>query len=407
MASSLDLLDYSFTSLKHRSMRSWLTVLGIVIGIAAIVSLIAISAGLQASVTKSLDAFGSRTVIVIPGDVSKGGGSFSSAGAGADAGKLYDNDAKRLERIPGVEKISRMVMLRPSIVFKNQSISASVSGIEAVDYSEMFDVTLSSGRYLTEADRRVVIIGSNYADTSVFKQPMAVGSVVYLGAEQTPYRVIGVLERKGDSDTDLAFYIPLEDARALAGHTLAKGEVSAILFRVLPSFDFHDVLGQCEAELLSAHHISADDKDFSFITADFIRGQMDMILGAVTLFLGFVASISLLVGGVNVANTMFMTVLERTREIGTLKAIGASESVILRLFLIESALLGLGGGLIGALIGVLVSTGISATGLLTPIVSPELVFGACLFSTLLGLGSGFIPARNASRLTPVEALRFE
>ncbi len=394
-------------SLRHRSIRSWLTVLGIVIGIAAIVALISISAGLQREVNKSLDSFGSRTVIVIPGDISKGS-SMSSGGAGADVGKLYDNDAKRLERIGGVDKVSRSIILRPSIQFKDQSISASITGIEAVDYSDMFDVSLTSGRFLTDSDRRVVIIGANYAETgTVFKQPMSVGSLVYLGSQRTPFRVIGILEKKGDSDTDLAFYIPFEDARALAGSTMAKNEVSAILLRVLPTFDFKEVLAQCEAELLSAHRLMADNKDFSFITADFIRGQMDAILGFVTLFLGFVASISLLVGGVNVANTMFMTVIERTREIGTLKAIGASENTILRLFMIESGLLGLGGGIFGALLGAGVAQVISASGILTTVVSPELVIGACLFSTLLGLASGFIPARNASRLTPVDALRFE
>ena len=407
MASWGDLLNYSLTSLRHRSMRSWLTVLGIVIGIAAIVSLIAVAQGLQAQVEKSLDSFGSRTVIVIPGDVTKGGG-MSGSGMGADTGKLYDNDVKRLKRLPGLDLVSRFITIRPDIRFKDEGISASVSGIETVDYSQMFDLSLSAGRAMVDSDRRVVIIGSSYAEAgTIFKQPMTVGSVVTLGGDRTPYRVIGVLNKNGDPDTDLAFYIPFDDARELAGKTMAKNEITAIIFKVLPSFDFKEALDSAEAELCSAHRVSREEKDFSFITADFIREQMNTILGFITLFMGFVASISLLVGAVNVANTMFMTVLERTKEIGTLKAIGASEGTILRLFLIESGLLGLGGGILGALLGASLAIAINASGVLTTVLTWELILGACLFSFVLGLVSGFIPARNASKLVPVDALRFE
>ncbi|VVB56917.1 MacB-like periplasmic core domain protein [uncultured archaeon] len=410
MASWSDLLDYSLTSLRHRSLRSWLTVLGIVIGIAAIVSLIAIAQGLELTVKEQISAFGPRLVAVVPGDINKQVASFQGGpNRPPSAGKLFENDAKRLDRIPGVERLSQVLVIRSAVSYQGQSVSTSVGGVQPEVFTYQV-LNLSEGRYLVDGDRRVVVVGAAVADgSSVFKKTLGVGSTLRLGTQGTPFRVVGVLSKAGNiggSTSDQVIYIPIDDARELAGDSIAQHEITGIRFMVAEGFDINQTLDAAEAELMSAHHVNADDKDFSLVTSDFILKTIGAVLGVVTLTLGLVASISLLVGGIGVANTMSMSVLERTREIGTLKAIGASDGVVMRLFLIESALIGMAGGLIGLFIGWLLSLAIGLFGF-QAVVSPVLALGAIFFSAIVGLVAGLMPARRAAQMPPMEALRYE
>ncbi len=410
MASWPDLLEYSLTSLRHRSLRSWLTVLGIVIGIASIVSLIAIAQGLESSVRDQISAFGPRMVAVVPGDINKQVASMQGGPTRPPAGgKLFENDAKRLERIAGVERLSRVLSVRSDVSYQGTSITTSVGGVEPMMFTYQV-LNLSDGRYLVDGDKRVAVVGADIADgTTVFKKPMGVGSTLRLGGAGTPFRVVGVLAKQGrgaSGSMDQIIYIPLDDARTLAGESIAEHELSGIRFMVADGFDMNQTLDTAQAELLSAHRVNLDDKDFSFITADFILKTVGSILGIVTITLGLVASISLLVGGIGVANTMSMSVLERTREIGTLKAVGATNSVVLRLFLLESALIGLSGGILGLLLGMLVGLVVTLMGFKS-LVSPELALFALFFSALVGIIAGFIPARRAAIMPPMVALRYE
>jgi ABC-type antimicrobial peptide transport system permease subunit len=165
------------------------------------------------------------------------------------------------------------------------------------------------------------------------------------------------------------------------------------------------VSSRIEDELISSHRVSKDKKDFSVITADFINRQLDTVTGLLTLFLGGIAGIALLVGGIGIANTMFMSVTERQREIGILKSLGAKESEILQLFLVESSLIGILGGIFGILLAFLIGFAISALAQINVAISPEVALFASLFSALVGVISGMVPARNAAKMDPVEALR--
>jgi len=410
MASWSDLLDYSLTSLRSRSLRSWLTVLGIVIGIAAIVSLISIAQGLEATVKDQISAFGARSVAVVPGDINKQVASFSGGPNRPPAGgKLFENDAKRLERIAGIERISSVLSVRADVRYQTYSITSSVGGVEPAVFTYQI-LNLSEGRYLADGDRRVAVVGAELADgVTVFKRPLGVGSTLRIGTDSTPFRVVGVLAKQGrgaGGSTDQVIYIPIEDARELAGNTIADHEISGIRFIVSDGFDMNETLDQAQDQLMAAHHVNADNKDFSFVTADFILKTVGQVLDFVTITLGLVASISLLVGGIGVANTMSMSVLERTKEIGTLKAIGASDSAVLRLFLLESALIGITGGLIGLFIGAFVAFIINLFGF-KAMVSLELAVGAVFFSALIGIIAGYLPARRAASMPPIEALRYE
>lgn len=405
MVDHKELFLYSMNNMMRRKLRSWLTVIGIVIGIAAIVTLISIAQGLSDSINSQLKSFGSNTVVVVPGDVSK---QLSLAGSYAPTlGKLFLNDKERIKRIAGVDLLSSVINVRSTVDFKGNLATASVSGVEPSVFEGSQTIELEQGRFLTDSDRHTAVIGYNIAYSTFGKQKVQVGSVLSIGKDNEKFRVVGVLKKSGSSGgTDSAIYIPLDDARKLSAGSLADNEVSGIRFVVKEGFDVQEVVDSANSELLSAHHVREEDKDFSFLTAAYLQQQVGVITGLLTLFLGGVAGISLIVGGVGIANTMFMSVLERTREIGILKSIGATNEAIQEAFLIESGLIGLAGGLIGVFLGLLFSLAGSALGVPASL-SIWLALFAISFSFIVGLLSGYLPARNASRLPAIAALRYE
>jgi putative ABC transport system permease protein len=408
-ASRADLFAYSLDNLKHRQLRSWLTVLGIVVGIAAVVTLISISLGLAKSIDDQLSQFGSKTIAVVPGDINKQMSFTGGSGRPPALGKLFTTDVDRIKRIDGVEYISGAISITSGMSFKNKDISVGISGIEPNIFKQTQVLDIASGRFLTDTDRGGVVIGDGLANEIFNKDKVLVGSVVRFGTENQEFRVVGVLKKGGGasgSAIDSSVFMHIDDARKLAGDSIAKNEVSAIRLTVKDGTSVNDVADKINTELLSAHKVKEDDKDFSVVTSEFIMKQVGQITALLSIFLGGIASISLVVGGVGIANTMFMAVVERTKEIGIMKAVGASNGAILEAFLIESGLIGLGGGIIGIIIGSFFAFIVSFFGI--PFVMPlELVLGTAAFSLLVGLASGYVPARNAAKLQPVEALRFE
>ncbi|MBS3069871.1 ABC transporter permease [Candidatus Micrarchaeota archaeon] len=407
MVDHAELFLYSMNNMRRRKMRSWLTVIGIVIGIAAIVTLISVAQGLSNSINEQLKSFGSNTVVVIPGDIRQQLSPFGGAARPPSVGKLFKNDEERIGRIAGVDLISSVINSRASIDFKGNLVTASISGVEPSVFEGSQNIELEQGRFLTDTDKHTAVIGYNIAYDTFGKQPVQVSSVLSIGKEGTRFRVVGVLKKAGSTgSTDSAIYIPLEDARDLAGSSITPNEVSGIRFVAKEGFEVQEVVDEVNYELLSAHHVREEDKDFSFLTAAFLQEQVATITALLTLFLGGVAGISLVVGGVGIANTMFMSVLERTREIGILKSIGASNEAIQEAFLIESGLIGLSGGIIGVLLGLLFSIIGGALGVPTA-VGIELALFAIFFSFAVGIISGYLPARNASKLPAIVALRYE
>jgi len=401
---------YAFRSLKHNTLRSALTVLGIVIGIAAVVSLISLSQGLSFTINEMISAFGTNNVMVMPGSLeSQMGGGGAPTGRPV-SGRLFEKDISTLQGVAGVGDITGYLMNSQSVRFREEELRVSLMGVEPDALFRIYKdfYVLREGRFPRDNDRNVMLLGANIADET-FERKISVGQFLYVGPEEKKFRVIGILEKKGGlegEDNDNAIIVHFDDLNGLSTTTLSKNEVNGIIFRVKDGFNVSQVAEAAEIKLAAAHHLRVEDKDFAMMTSESMMEQMGAITDLLSLFLAVISSISLVVGGVGVMNTMYMAVMERTREIGTLKAIGASDSAVLALFVVESGLLGMLGGIIGILIGGFVALIVILVGF-DAVFDLQLILFALSFSFGVGIISGFLPAWDASKLPPIEALRYE
>ncbi|MFH1306271.1 MAG: ABC transporter permease [Candidatus Micrarchaeota archaeon] len=406
--SIIEFFWYAYRSLLYSKLRSSLTILGIVIGIAAIVSLISLGEGLSYTIDDMMSAFGSNMVVVMPGSLSSMMG--GSHAPGASEGRLFEKDINTIAGVPGVELITAYIMSQQSITFRDQTASISVMGVYPDALFAMYKdfYVLREGRFPRDSDRNVALLGANIAD-DVFDRKISAGQFIYIGKEKKKFRVIGVLEKKGGlegEDNDNAVVVHIDDMKELSGGSLAKNEVNGIMFEVADGMNVTQVAERAEIALAAAHHVRLEEKDFTIMTSESMLDQIGMITDLISLFLAFIASISLIVGGVGVMNTMYMAVMERTGEIGTLKAIGASDFAVLSIFIIESGMLGLLGGVIGILVGGFFALIVNIAGF-HAIIDLSLITFALGFSFTIGMVSGFLPARRAASITPIEALRYE
>ncbi len=399
-----DLAGYSFKNVFRKKLRSGLTIIGIIIGIASIVLLISLGLGLDKEIRYQLTRFGTNYIVVMPGK----GFELSTSGPPSFNGALYDDDANALKTIQGVDSVTGLVMLSSvPVSFKGEKLQKMVTGVGWSVYGKWTEsiAGYESGSPLDEGDVGGAVIGYKVAH-DFFDKEVRVGST--LNIQGKDFKVKGIFKKVGDisGDFDDAIYIDIKAARELQGSTFEKNRVLSIFVLADKDADISKIAEQANQKLLDRHHVTEENKDFNVMTADDMLAQVGSITALLSLFLTGIAAISLLVGGIGIANTMFTSVVERTQEIGILKSVGASTNSILQIFLVESALIGFIGGLLGVAFGVAAMLVLQNFGVPIDLRFEVLAF-ALFFAVIVGTVSGYFPARQAACLQPLEALRRE
>ncbi len=407
--SLLESLRVALRVLVANKLRSALTMLGIIIGVMAVVALISIGQGAQASIVERIQGLGANVVFVIPGQVRQGG-----VATGASAQSLTLKDAEAIAQVPGVVGVAPEISRAAQITYGSNNTNTRVVGTTPA-YRTVRNVTPAQGIFFRDADNaqamRVAVLGSQVAE-DLFGTTPAVGQTIKIN--NVPFTVIGVLESKGGfgpgGNLDNAVYIPIRTAyRYLGGRSqVGSGYVVGVINVSVASEDLVDaVVNDITALLRLRHNIRGGEDDFRIFTQQDFLETTQQVTDILTIFLGAIAGISLLVGGIGIMNIMLVSVTERTREIGIRKAVGARNRDILLQFLVEAVVLSVLGGIVGALVGIGVARVVDMTGAFTTRVTPQSVALALGFAAAVGIFFGIYPARRAAQLHPIEALRYE
>lgn len=390
---------YSVRNLTHRKLRTALTILGIIVGITSIIILISLAGGLKEDVVSRLANFDPDLILILPTQISPG--DFSSV---VRQGKLYEKDYNSIRQIPGVDIMSKTISKRVALEFKDELVSATVYAIEPTIYRETTTLIVQNGRFLQDGDRDVVVFGGGIAE--LFDEDVQVNSIVEL--DNRKYRVVGILEKTGNtfSNLDNIVYMDYNEGKRIFSDFILPNEISAIQVKVAEGYDVVEVSDRIEEVLMRNHKVSEDEKDFGILTAVSLNEQINSIIEIISIFLSAVATISIIVGMIGISNTMFMSVMERTKEVGVLKAIGSTSKEIIYIFTIEAGILGLLGGILGLLFALIFNFTLGLFGVTTAM-SIELLLGSVVFAFGIGVLAGVLPAKRASEIPAIEALRYE
>jgi len=406
MNQTLEYFKIAIRNLRSRSLRSWLTILGIIIGVFLIVGLMSLSEGIKLTVTRQLKALGGEMIFVLPGDVSN---PFVAFMGGRE---LEKEDIKAIQRTKGVEKVLPVSYQSMVLRYEGEGKMIALAG---QDWRESLEIlknfqgwSLEKGRWPIPGKKEVII--GQQVKSEIFKKEVKVGKEVIIKGRK--FKVVGILNSLGNKMDDSFVYIDMPLYKEITGEK--RGTARFALVKVSENLPIEEVAKNIKNNLLQTRKRKAgsDTLDFSVVTGEKMGAIAENILGAIQLAVLAFASIAIIVGGIGIMNTMFTAVRERIKEIGIMKAVGAKKSAILTIFLFESGIIGLVGGIGGTLIGVIFAKSIEKYAqfhpflYLTASLSPKLVLFGLVFSFLVGMISGLLPAYKAANLKPVEALRY-
>ena len=409
--------------LRHSKLRSWLSIIGIVIGVASVIAIMSLGTGMQKTLKDRLGSLGADMVTITPG-FSKA----TSASAGFRRGEfrgdssnefstsvknLTNKEVQTLKLIPNIGYIQGIISRRGEIGYFDEKASATIKGVDTAVWKNMEVTKLEYGRYLSQGDKNVAVIGSKIAKDK-FKHSIPLNKEITI--EGKPFRVVGILvESDGLGASNSVVFIPIEAARVTL-ESIGEKEFDSIEAKVKDINLMDDTLEQMTTRLMLVRAENERTKDFTINSVKAMQETISQTLNAMALFLTAIAAISLLVGSVGIANTMFTTVLEKTKDIGVMKSIGAKNKDIMLIFLLNSGMIGLTGGIIGGILGILGSKIVSmfmtsmaprGADAVEAIVTLQTVLLVLGLSILIGILSGIIPAYKASKMNPVDALRYE
>ena len=401
-----DLAKISLKNLKKRKLRAFLTLLGILIAVSTIFMLISLSLGLQDAVKEQFRLLGADKFFIQPA------GQLGAPGTGG-AVELTQEDLDVVRKIPGVKDATYFTAANAKIEFENEIRYVMAIGID-LDSADLFVETGSykadEGRLIKKGDKNSIMIGAQYKYNNFFKKPVKAGDKFIIN-DLYAFEVKGILTSLGNPQDDRMIMMPIEELRSTFN---IPDRIDQIVVQVDDETQIKEIAEKTKKKLLNSRDLTEKTIDFIVLTPEELLASFSSVLSIITGFLLGIAAISLLVGGIGIANTMYTSVLERTKEIGVMKSIGARNSDILLIFLLESGFLGLIGGIAGVTLGILVAKSIEfiavnqlGTNLLHAAMPFSLIGGCLLFALVIGAVSGALPAYRASRIIPVDALRYE
>jgi putative ABC transport system permease protein len=401
-----DFFIIALNNLRRRRLRSWLTMLGIFIGIAAVVSLISLGQGLQTAITGQLGTLSTDKLTV-----QNSGTGFGPPGSTV-VKKLNEHDVKVIESVRGVEYVIPRLIRNGRVEYNkvaNFHYLASVpeDSQERDIVYDSAELKIDKGKLLESGDSGSIVLGSDIAKEDNFDKKIDIGKSLRVQGRE--FEVVGILKKASTFTINSAILMMERDLEEILD---IEGEIDIIVVQVSDPDEIEEVADRIEKSIRKDRGLKEGEEDFSVETPLDAISTVNSILGSVNVVVIGIAMISLIVGGIGIANTMYTSVLERKQEIGTMKAVGAKNSDILLIFLIESGLLGLVGGAIGVFIGLSLAFGAAelannyfGQSIISVIISLPLIISVTTFSFLIGVFSGLVPSYQASKLKPVEALR--
>lgn len=402
----LKIIQVALKALNRNKMRTFLTMLGIIVGVVAVIAMISIGQGANASIQDRISSLGTNLLFVSSGSRFRGGIHY---GSGSVTSLKAEDAEVILQECPSVSMVSPTVSTRAQVIYQNKNWNTSINGVD-VDYLKIRDWELEAGTFFQKSNVRAAaklcVIGKTLVE-ELFEDENPVGKIIRI--KQIPFTVMGVLKQKGESggwmDQDDTIMVPYKTVqkRLMGIDYIRSINVSAVDFASMAKAE-----EEIRTLLRRRHRLAPyDEDDFRIRSMADISEFATETTQTMTLLLGSIASVSLIVGGIGIMNIMLVSVTERIREIGVRMAVGARESDILKQFLIEAIVLSLTGGLVGIVLGILGSKAISYFAEWATLISFSSIILAFTFAAAVGIFFGFYPARKASRLNPIEALRYE